>query len=229
MVNAANVTAAILSFFSLAFLAIALATNSWVRFDNPRDTSSTSTSLNPLVTDDGLPGLRLQYDLDYFGLWVGCHREPSFKALSCAFISSACASSVCWTRDETERTCKASNIAAIHGKCMAFRVTRAFTIIAVITLVFGAALLLVATCVTSRPLLTAAAALNGITVLAITVAFCVFYLNVFQGSGMNSVASMSWSLIMLIVSWPLAAIATIFSVLSALATPAKPYDYEESE
>lgn len=228
MVNAANVTAAILAFFSLAFVAIALATNSWTKFETPRPASS--TDVNPLVINDELPGLRLQYDLDYFGLWVGCHRESSFDAISCAFISSSCSSSVCWTRDSSERTCMPATIGAIATSCMAFRVVRAFTILATIFLVFGAALLLVATCVTSRPLLWAASVLNFLAVICLCLSFVVFYVVVFQKSGVNGIAKLSWSFIMLVVSWPLAAIATLFSILSALATPAKPYDeYEASE
>lgn len=229
MVNAANVTSAVVSFVSLALLAIAVATNSWVRFEYPRDSSGETESINPLVSNTDLDGLRLQYDLDYFGLWVGCHREDTYNAISCGFINFSCNSTICWTRDRSERTCLANRVDSIVNNCIAYTTTRAFTILGTIFLIFGAALFLVSTCVTSRPLVWWGTVLNGLAAIFTMIAFVVFYVFVFQQGNLNVVANMGWSFIMLIVSWPLAVIATMFGVLAALSTPTKLFDYEESE
>lgn len=77
-----------LSFVSLVLAAIAMATNYWVTFDDR--SPGPRPSQNPLETNSAFSGLLLEYDLDYFGLWVGCHLleldQVRFFALSPASI-----------------------------------------------------------------------------------------------------------------------------------------------
>lgn len=224
MVNALTITAGIVSFVSLVLVAIAMATNSWVLFETPR--AASSVDVNPLVTNAELAGLRLVYDLDYFGLWVGCHREQTFDKVSCGFLSSSCTSSICWTRNARDKTCKREKVEAISN-CTAFRVVRAFTIIGTISLIIGAAILLVSMCVTSRDLVWWGTGFTFMAGLGLLIAFAVFYNYVFVSSGMKQVANIGYSLVMLIVSWPLAIVGALIGTLAALSTPSKPYDYEE--
>lgn len=226
MANALTITTAIISFVSLVLIAIAMATNSWVRFDFPRPASS--EEVNPSVTNTELAGLRLTYDLDYFGLWVGCHREMAFNKVSCGFISSSCTSSICWTRNTRDQTCKRERVWALSN-CVAFRVVRAFTIIGTICLILGAAILLVSMCVTSRDLVWWGTVFTGLAALGLLIAFAVFYHHVFVRSGLKAVSSTGYSFIMLVVAWPLAAIAMLLGSLAALSTPSKKHDNEDSE
>lgn len=228
MVNAGNVAAAVVSFASLVLVAIAMATNSWIIFTFPRPTTSDARSINPLVTNTDMAGLRLTYDLDYFGLWVGCHREQTYNKISCGFIGFTCRSNICWTRNQRDKTCKEAPIGALTN-CSAFRTVRAFTIIGTISLIIGAAILLVSMCVTSRNLVWSGTGLTAMATLCLMIAFAVFYVNVFSSSGVAEQSSIGWSFIMLIVSWPLAAVGTLLGVLGALSTPSKPYDYDDSE
>lgn len=226
--NAANVAAAVISFVSLALLAIAMATNSWVKIDYPRSLSPDASTINPPVINSALEGLILRYDLDYFGLWVGCHREDSFNKISCGFIDSSCYSRVCWTRDRKDETCKRDRVGAISN-CAAYRSTRAFTIIGLILLVFGAAILLVTTCITSRRLIWSGSILTGLSAIFTMIAFVIFYTVVFRQGELDEVGTIAWSFIMLIVSWPLATLAMIFSIIGALSTPGKVDDSEDSD
>lgn len=226
--NAANVAAAVVSLVSLALIAIAMATNSWVRFDYPRPQSPEASSINPPILNTDLDGLSLRYDLDYFGLWVGCHREDSFNKISCGFIDSFCYSRICWTRNRKDKTCKKDRVGAISN-CAAYRSTRAFTVLGLIALVFGAAILLVTTCVTSRRLVWSGSILTGVSALFTMIAFVIFYMAVFREGDLDNVGTIAWSFIMLIISWPLATLAMILSIIGALSTPGKSDDYEDSE
>lgn len=228
MVNAANVAAAIVSFLALALIAVAMATNSWIRIDYPRSSLPEAATINPPVINSDLDGMRLRYDLDYFGLWVGCHREQSFNKISCGFITSTCYSTICWTRDRKEKTCKTDRVGAISN-CAAYRTTRAFAILGIICLVFGAAILLVTTCVMSRNLIWIGAFLTGLSALFAMIAFAVFYLSIFKQGDLDDIGAVAWSFIMLIVSWPLATLATLVSIIGALSTPAKSYGQDDSE
>lgn len=231
MVNAATVTAAIISFVSLALIAIALATNSWIRFDTKKEGSDNYTKLNGLISNTQFPGLELQYSMVYFGLWVGCYHETfiSDNEISCGFVSSRCNANICWTRNYQNKTCQDDPVQPLANKCTAFRTTRAFTILGTLFLVFGAALLLVSTCMTSSRLVWSATVFNAVAVIFALLSFVVFYLGVFKPNALPSVANMGWSFIMLIVAGPLAFFATIFSGLGAMSTPTKQYGYEESE
>lgn len=72
MAGALTVAAAVLSFTSLVLVAIAMATNRWVAFNPDR---IAETPENPFVVGTQFEALQLEYDLDHFGLWVGCHKE----------------------------------------------------------------------------------------------------------------------------------------------------------
>lgn len=79
-----SVLAAFLSFVSLVLVAVSIATNYWVKLSP--DTQPQSP-LNPLANDTfSDPTLLVQYNLDYFGLWVGCHREV---VSHCSALSAA--------------------------------------------------------------------------------------------------------------------------------------------
>lgn len=231
MVNAATVTAAIISFISLALIAIALATNSWIRFDTSKEGTDDYNKFNELITNTQFHGLELQYSMVYFGLWVGCYHETfiSDNEISCGFVSSRCNATICWTRNYQEKTCQEDPVQPLANRCTAFRTTRAFTILGTLFLVFGAALLLVATCMTSSRLVWSATIFNAIAFVFALLSFVVFYMGVFKANSLSTVTNMGWSFIMLIVAAPLAFFATVFSLLGAVSTPVKEYGYEESE
>lgn len=231
MVNLINIFAALISFAALTLLAVAMATNWWVSFDFPRPTaaSSPASKLNPSVINSQLDGLIIQYDLDYFGLWVGCHRELTFNKISCAFITTPCRSNVCWTRNDKDRTCQESVVSPLSSKCTAYRATRALTVLGTVALVVGAAIFLVSTCITSKMLVWTGTAFTALATILVMCSFAVFYGTVFRGQSLNGFASLGWSFIMLIISWPLAGLAAVIGLLAAFATPSRAYDYDESE
>lgn len=227
MANLVSALAAILSFSSLVLVAIAMATNSWVRFDYPRPNRS-ATSVNPIVSNSKLSGLTLTYDLDYFGLWVGCHRELQFNKTSCAFIGSSCYSNVCWTRNGNEKVCLDAPVGAL-SRCTGYRVVRAFTIIGTLFLILGAAVLLVSICVTSRNLVFLGTLFTSVGALCLMIAFAVFYTDVFRGGQLFEVSSLGWSFVLLIVAWPVAVVGAVIGLLGAFVTPSKGYEFDESE
>lgn len=59
------------------------------------------------------------------------------------------------------------------------------------------------------------------------ISFAVFYNNVFKQGGLNEISDIAWSFVMLIVSWPLAVIATIMGALGAFSTPSKAYGVDD--
>lgn len=231
MVNAATVTAAIVSFISLALIAIALATNSWIRFDISKEGNEAYNNVNALITNTQFPGLELQYSVVYFGLWVGCYHETFISGgeMSCGFISSRCNANVCWTRNFQNTSCQSDPVQPLEDRCAAFQTTRAFTILGTLFLVFGAALLLVSTCMTSSRLVWTATALNAVAVIFVLLSFVVFYIGVFRTLDLPSVSDIGWSFIMLIVCGPVVFIATVLSALGAMSTPTKENEYEEPE
>lgn len=220
MAIAANITAAFLSFLSLTLVAISMATNYWIRFTYPR-TSPEAPLKNPFVTNTELTNLRLEYDVDYFGLWVGCHREQSFNKISCGFIGTSCYSTICWTRNRKEKTCQDSRIIPL-ANCSAYRATRALMILGTLFLIIGAAIFLVSTCVTSQNLTSCGTLITALAGLFLLIAFVVFYVVVFTQSGLNEIANIAWSFVLLIVAWPIAILSVLIGVIAACSTKSKP-------
>lgn len=100
-------------------------------------------------------------------------------------------------------------------------------VLGTLILIIGAATLLVATCVTSQNLVWFGTVCIFVAALFLMIAFAIFYNNVFKQTGLKDVASIAWSFVMLIVSWPLAIVAGILGILGAVSTPSKPYGMDD--
>lgn len=218
--SVATLVAAFLSFASLVLVAISMATNYWVRFD---DRASEVSSLNPIETNSQLTGLTLEYDLHYFGLWVGCHLERNFDKKSCGYIGSSCYSNICWVRNKEDEVCKDARVKPVNN-CSAYQATRAMAIIGTIFLIAGASILVVSIFVTSRNLLSLGALCTFIGGFFLMIAFAVFYDNIFRR--LDDIASIGWSFILLIVAWPLAMLAGLSGIISTMLSPKQEAEQE---
>lgn len=228
MARLLTLLAATLSFASLVLVAISMATNFWVRFDDRA--SDVDNPLNPLVTNDKFTGLTVQYDLDRFGLWVGCHLAQSVPqpTLSCGYIGASCFSNICWERNKEDIQCLDARVQPIDN-CSAYQATRAMTIIGTLFLIMGASILVVSVCITSRELNTAGAVCTLIGGLFLMIGFAVFFDAVFNP--LNEIASIAWSFVLLIIAWPLAILAGLLGITTSFTGAKQPddQDFEESE
>lgn len=220
-----NLISALLAFIALVLTAVSLATNHWFQFDSDR--TAGSSPLNPIRSNSKLTGLTVNYDADHFGLWVGCHRDTTFSKKSCAFIGNQCYSNVCWLRNKKDKTCLDSRFKAITN-CAAYQATRVMHIFGTLALILGASLLVVSACVRSKALAASGALLTGIGSFFLMIAFAVFFKEIWKDGSLDSIGKLGWSFILLIVSWPLAFIASLLGCLGAGQTP-KNQDAFESE
>jgi peptidoglycan/LPS O-acetylase OafA/YrhL len=228
--NVVAVCSAFLAFLALIFLAIAMATNYWYIFDK-RIASNPSAALNPLRENTKLPGTTITYDVDHFGLWLGCHKERTFGGkLSCAYIGSKCYSNVCWIRNmnKADTTCLNSRVAPIR-LCAAYQVTRAFTIIGALALILGVSMLIVSNCLASKPLSASGGLITGIAALALMVAFAVFFSNVFKSGPLDPLGNIGWSFVLFLIAWPLCFISCVMGMLARAREGADGAYYYESE
>lgn len=200
-----------------------MATNFWVEFDDEID----NEAQNPIVTNTGFSGLILRYKLDHFGLWIGCHLETSFKKTSCGYIGASCFSDICWIRNgqEDSKECKDSRVKPVTS-CPSYQATRAMVIIGTIFLIAGSAILVVGVFVSARNLLSSGALATFLGGLFVMIGFAVFYDNIFRP--IDAVASIGWSFVLLIVSWPLAIIAGVFGIIS-LMTGSKEQEFDQAD
>jgi PMP-22/EMP/MP20/Claudin tight junction len=228
--NVVALCSAFIAFLALVFIAISMATNYWYIFDK-RISSSSPAALNPLRDNSKLPGVTITYDVDHFGLWVGCHRERTFGGkLSCAFIGNKCYSNVCWIRNmnKADTTCMDNRITPLR-LCAAYQVTRAFTLIGIALLILGVSLLIVSNCLASKPLSASGGLVTGIAAFILMIAFAVFFNNVFKGGPLNRLGKIGWSFILFIIAWPLCYIACIMGMFARAREGTDQAYYYESE
>lgn len=220
--NFISLLAAILAFIALLLTAISIATNHWFQFDSPRSTPA--DPLNPVRSNSKLSGLTIDYDMEHFGLWVGCHRDKTFNKKSCAYIGNKCYSNVCWLRNKTDKTCLDSRQTPIQN-CAAYQATRVMTVLGTMALIFGASLLVVSACVRSKPLAATGGLLTGIASFLLMIAFAVFFSRIFKND-ISSLGKIGWSFVLFIIAWPLAFVA---SLLGCAATAAEGKDQSAFE
>lgn len=221
--NLMSLLAALLAFIALLLTAISIATNHWFKFDSPRPEEF---ALNPVRTNSKLPGLTVDYDMDHFGLWVGCHRDKAFSKKTCAYIGNRCYSNVCWLRNKKDKTCRDDRQVPIQN-CAAYQATRVMAVLGTLALIFGASLLVVAACVRSKPLAATGGLLTFLASLALMIAFAVFFANIFK-NGINDIGKIGWSFVLLIVAWPLAFLASLLGCVAS-AKEAKDQSAFESQ
>lgn len=216
--------AAVLSFASLVLLAIAMATNYWVRFDDT-DTDVIQ-ALNPITTNSEFDGLILRYRLEYFGLWIGCHNEIEKRKISCGYIGASCYSNVCWIRNgrDDDRACEDARVKPVTS-CASYQATRAMVIIGTLFLIAGSAITVVCVFVGASNLISTGALATFLGGLFVMIGFAVFYDNIFRP--IDDIASIGWSFILLIVSWPLAVLAAILAFLSPMLGSKEEEEYDQ--
>lgn len=228
MAKVVTIAAAFLGIVSLILVAIAMATNYWVRMDD-RVPGADPSPLNPLLVNSELTNLVVNYDLDYFGLWVGCYKERDFGSeVSCGYIGSSCYAEICWIRNGADTTCLDRRATPVQN-CSAYQATRAMTIIGTLFLIFGASLLLVSICVSSRSLSTSGAVCTFVAGFFLMIAFAVFYKNVFKDGPLDPLGRIGWSFKLLIAAWPIAILASLLGCLSSLGKAREQEDFDQSE
>lgn len=103
-------------------------------------------------------------------------------------------------------------------------------IIGALFLILGASVLLVSVCVSSRNLSTFGAVSTFFGALFLMIAFAVFFQHNYKSPNLDSIGSIGWSFILLIVSWPLAVVAALLALLASFNSSKQPQqDFEESE
>jgi PMP-22/EMP/MP20/Claudin tight junction len=202
--NFVSLLAALLAFIALLLTAISIATNHWFNFSSPRPTAA---ALNPVRTNSNLAGLVIDYDVDHFGLWVGCHKDKTFNKKSCAYIGNKCYSNVCWLRNKKDKTCRDDRVVSIKN-CAAYQATRVMASLGTLALIFGASLLVVSACVRSKPLAATGGLLTGVASFFLMIAFAVFFSRIYKND-INKLGKIGWSFVLFIISWPLAFIASL--------------------
>jgi hypothetical protein len=228
--NVVALCSAFLALLALVFTAVAMATNYWFVF-NSRAPTSPPAALNPLTYNAQLPGVTVVYDLDHFGLWVGCFKERTYGGKSsCAYVGSKCYSNVCWIRNmnKADMTCLDSRVTPIR-LCGAYQVARAFTVIGVLVLIFGVALLIVSNCLASKPLSATGGLITGIAAFILMIAFAVFLNNVIKGAPIDALGKIGWSFALFIIAWPLCFVSCIMGMLARAREGAELTYYYESE
>eukprot|EP00171_Calliarthron_tuberculosum_P011927 IDg11927t1 len=223
MVKCGMVVCSVVSMVAFLLFVVGTATEHWINF------AKSGGSANPVIVNTQLAvgaGLvprseadttrRVEYAASNYGLWTACYREKK-GALSCAFVGLRCGASVCWTRRSNllkARACQRGRVYAIP-RCVAFQLARLAFLVAGVFAVFGVAVQLVAAVATSRTL----AMLAGIGLftsgLFMVVGFAVFYAEEFARGGVHAVASMGWSLWLIVFAWPLALLSGVISCCTA--------------
>lgn len=218
MVNFVSLVSAILAIIALILSAIGMATNHWVDVTEPRSTAPTALAANPVITNTALPGLTISYNVHHYGLWVGCHVERSFgEQRSCAYIGNRCYSEVCWIRNNRDTTCRDAKVALAYAACGAYQATRVLVCLGMMALVMGTSLLVVASCVTSGRVGASGAGATLLAAFFLCIAFVVFYVNEYAGvDGAAEWAKLGWSFVLLIIAWPVAAVAAVLGALGAV-------------
>ncbi|OSX68922.1 hypothetical protein BU14_2088s0002 [Porphyra umbilicalis] len=218
MVNFVTLVSAILSIIALVLAAVGMATNHWIDVTEPRSTATSAREANPVVTNTKLPGLTVSYNVHHYGLWVGCHVERSFgEQRSCAYIGNRCYSDVCWIRNDRDTTCLDAKVTLVDQSCTSYQFTRVLVCLGMILLVMGTSLLVVASCVTSGRVAASGSGLTLLSSLLLCIAFVVFYVKEYAGvDGASDWAKLGWSFVLLIISWPVAAVAAIVGALGAV-------------
>lgn len=218
---------ALIALVSLILVAISLATNHWVDLDD-RPLNARASPMNPVRVNNKLPGLSVRYDLDHFGLWIGCHKEKTFGGKkSCAYIGNKCYSDVCWIRNKRDKTCMDNRVKPVSN-CAAFQATRVMAILGTLALIFGTALLVVSICVMSTALASTGALLTGIGSFLLMIAFAVFHKEIYKDGSLDDIGKLGWSFVLLIIGWPLAFLASLLGCASSAAAR-KDRDVFESE
>lgn len=223
MVKCGMVVCSVVAVVAFMLFVVGTATEHWVIF------LKSGGSGNPVIVNTKLAvgaGLvpkteadttrRVEYAAANYGLWTACYREKK-GAFSCAFVGLRCSASVCWTRRSAAvkaRACQRGRVLAIP-RCMAFQLARLAFIVAGAFSVFGVAVQLVAAITTNRTL----AMLSGIGLftsgLFMVVGFAIFYAEEFARGGVYTIASMGWSLWLIIFAWPLALLSGVISCCTA--------------
>lgn len=211
------------SFVSLASLLCAvtcLATSHWIDF------ARSHPILNPIVTNDKLQKLRqtsdsttvISYPVSHYGLWVGCFRVTE-GPMSCAFIGGRCNANVCWIRESLvskATTCMKSRVSPLSS-CIAFQAVRVLLCMGVLLAIVASSLILVSFCTRSRTL----SAVGGLTSFAagvlLMICFSVFYSEEFVKNRVAMIASIGYSLMLLILAWVGSLLAGLFSCCAASA------------
>ncbi|KAK1859148.1 hypothetical protein I4F81_001745 [Pyropia yezoensis] len=218
MVNFVSLASAVLAIIALILSAIGMATNHWVDVTAPRSTAASALAANPVITNTALPGLTIAYNVHHYGLWVGCHVERSFgEQRSCAYIGNRCYSEVCWIRNNRDTTCRDAKVALADASCGAYQATRVLVCLGMIALVMGTSLLVVASCVSSGRVGASGAGATLLASLLLCIAFVVFYVKAYAGvEGAADWAKLGWSFVLLIIAWPVAAVAAVLGALGAV-------------
>lgn len=131
-------------------------------------------------------------------------------------------------RNGDDNRCQDDRVVAVKN-CSAYQAVRAMTIIGTIFLVLGASILVVSVCVTTTKLTTTGAILTLLASLFLMIAFAVFYASIFNTNNLPEQAAIRWSFILLIVSWPLALIASLLGLASGPGKAESPAEFDESE
>lgn len=211
----------ILSCVSLIVLAVGMATDHWLDFYD-------STSLNPNILNDALKQrvrsgtisdftTEIVYNVKHYGIWVGCYEERSNATRSCAFVRFRCQTNVCWIRQSLgtrQETCKDTRMKPVTN-CTAFQFVRAFICVGIFFLVIGAASQLVSLLTNNRTLAAVAGVIIFFSGLVAMAGFAIFYIEEFVKNGVRHIAKIGYSLLLVIIAWPLTLVAGVLSCCAA--------------
>lgn len=215
------IVGAFVSVCALILLAIGAATNRWVVLTQGNNALNPTVVNSKLAVQDKKAGVtysnaEISYMVFHYGLWVGCHKERK-GAVSCAYIGVRCYSNVCWIRKTAKsstRTCLERKMAAVRN-CIAYQVVRAFVVAGMLAVMIGIATQLVSLVTVNRTL----AMLAGVTLffggLLVMIGFAVFYVEEVGKSGLLEFGRVGYSLILVIVGWPMVLVAGLISCFAA--------------
>lgn len=215
------VVGAFVSVSALILLAIGVATNRWVVLSQGNNAFNPTVVNSKLAAQDKKAGItsstaEISYMVSHYGLWVGCHKERK-GAVSCAYIGASCYSNVCWIRKTAKsstRTCLRREMAAVRN-CVAYQVVRAFVVTGMLVVMIGIATQLVSLVTVNRAL----AMMAGVTLffggLLVMIGFAVFYVEEVGKSGLLEFGRVGYSLILVIVGWPMVLVAGLVSCFAA--------------
>lgn len=215
------IVGALISVCALVLLAIGAATNKWVVLSQGNNTFNPTVVNSKLAVQDKNLGVtsstaEISYMASHYGLWIGCHKELK-GAVSCAYIGASCFSDVCWIRKTAKsstRTCLERRVAAVRN-CVAYQVVRAFVVVGVFLAMIGTATQLVSLVTADRTLAMLAGVALFVGGIAVMTGFAVFYVEEVGKSRLLEFGRIGYSLILVIVGWPLALVAGMISCLAA--------------
>jgi hypothetical protein len=211
----------VVSFTALILVAVGMATDHWVNFQR-------ATILNPTIINPGreLAGLTpgkstaVSYNVRNYGLWVGCYLEKSLSQTSCSYIGSKCYTDVCWTRISTAsssvraQTCLDTRMVPLVN-CTAYQFVRAFICMGIIIMIIGTSTQYVSMLTMNRTLAAVAGVVLFVAGIFVMIGFSIFYGQEFAKNGISSISSIGYSLVLVIIAWPIMLLSGIISCCSA--------------